>query len=118
MGTAAIENRWRRGLAHPALNEAVQERISHIVETIRINQWGYWHPERDIRLLAALLLYPKANVATAASERLTQLLPESAVVQMDRECHAKGMKDVSIWLQQHADWLTWDPAEGRYRWEE
>jgi hypothetical protein len=95
----------------------VRSRVSRIREDILMNQLGYAAPERNVRLLAALLLYPDGEVATAASRRLRSMLPEAAVIAMGRDCSSDLIRAAN-WLQKRAEQLVWDPALGRCLWKE
>lgn len=95
----------------------VRARASRIREDILINQFGYATPERNVRLLAALLLYPDAEVATAASRSLKAILPEPAVMALRNNCSSDLIR-AADWLQKHAELLVWDPASSRLLWRE
>lgn len=95
----------------------VRLRAARIREDILTHQMGYENPERNLRLLGALLLYPDAEVAAAASRRLKSLLPEAAATEM-RTYSSADLVRSSDWLQKHAEQLPWDAASGRLLWKE
>ncbi len=95
----------------------VQSRISKIRKDILIDQLGYPNPERNVRLLAALLLYPDAEVAEAASRRLKAVLPEAVKPAIGRDCSSNLVRTAG-WLQNHAERLIWDQVSGRCLWKD
>lgn len=118
-GSAMRELRQRGGAAVDALEQAaagtaagVRARAKQVLGEILVQQWGCERPWRDVGFLSALLLYPSARVATAASKRLDAVL--SAEVLKDLPSY--DLRHTADWLQTRAVRLGWDAAAGVYRW--
>ena len=118
--SAMRELAQKGGAAVDALEQAaanatatVRARSRQVLAKIMVQQWGCVRPWRDVGFLGALLLYPSANVATAATKRLEAVL--SAEVLEDLPGY--DLQHTAEWLQTHAARLTWDTAASLYRWQ-
>lgn len=94
----------------------IRLRASKIRDDILTDHAGYATPERNVRLLAALLVYPDAEVATVASQRLKAILPEAAVVAIRN--YSSKLARTADWLEEHAEQLVWDSTSAHYLWKE
>ena len=115
------ELRKKGGAAVDALEQAakdasatVRTRAEKVLGEILVQQWGCARPWRDTYFLSALLLYPSASVATAATKRLQAVLATEILEELPSYdlCH------MAEWLQTHADQLDWNATAGIYHWKD
>jgi hypothetical protein len=73
---------------------------------------GHEMPLRNLSLLAALLTYPSAKVATEASKRLDALLPARV---FREEIGKHDFPSIADWIETHAREFTWQPDTDSYQ---
>jgi len=91
----------------------VRARAEKVLGEILVQQCGCPRPWSDPCFLSALLLYPSASVATAATKRLEAVLSEEIL----EDLPLYDLSHMAEWLQTHADRFVWDAAAGIYHWK-
>lgn len=95
----------------------VRDRASYVLLQLQSRTAGFRDPRNNVRLMAALLRYPSAKVATIASERLTALLPKAALERARTETKSAQFQETTDWILSHAPELRWDAATSKYVWD-
>lgn len=84
-----------------------------LLDELVIRQCGVERPWRDVGFLSALLLYPSARVARAATARLSAILSDEVL----HECPSRNLRGTAEWFQEHLRQIVWSPEHMRYLWE-
>lgn len=115
------ELRMKCGAAVDALEQMatdsstpVRARAEKVLGEILVQQCGCARPWRDPCFISALLLYPSAGVAIAATKRLEAVLSEEILEALP----LYDLSHTAEWLQTHADRFDWDAVTGIYRWKD